>query len=359
MFWQDFGLQPYRSMDKPTTAPQHESTNSRPHQACLRIQLVTPSPKALLDGNRVTALRWVRLLKALGHRASVARQYEGGSCDVLIALHALKSFKSIRRFHQKHPDKPLVVVLTGTDLYRDLHRRPEVRHSLKLATHLVVLQKQALEELPASVRHKTCVIYQSAKPFKGKASPPKSYFRICVVGNLRPEKDPFRAAQASRRLPASSRIRIVQVGAALGPEMEKRALDENQKNPRYRWLGALPYGKTRRLVADSHLVALTSRMEGSSNVLSEALISSVPVVASQIPGLMGTLGENYPGYFPFGDTRALAGHLKKAENDPAFYGQLKAHCARVSSLVHPQREQASWGKFLESISSNQTPLKCP
>jgi putative glycosyltransferase (TIGR04348 family) len=278
---------------------------------------------------------------------------------VLIALHACKSFESIRRFQEKHPDKPLIVVLTGTDLYRDLQRRPEVRHSLKLATHLVVLQKQALEELPASVRHKTCVIYQSAEPVKGKASPPKSYFRICVVGNLRPEKDPFRAARASRRLPASSQIRIVQVGAALGPKMEKRALDEDKENPRYRWLGALPYGKTRRLVADSHLVALTSRMEGSSNVLSEALISSVPVVASQIPGLMGTLGENYPGYFPLGDTQALAGQLRRAEAEPAFYRELKAHCARLSSLVDPQREQTSWEKFLESVSSNQSPLKCP
>ena len=325
----------------------------------MRIRLVTPSPKALLDGNRVTARRWVRLLKALGHRATVARQYEGGSCDVLIALHAFKSFESIRRFHEKHPDKPLIVVLTGTDLYRDLHHRPEVQRSLKLATHVVALQKQALEELSASVRKKTCVIYQSAEPVKGNASPPKSYFRVCVVGNLRPEKDPFRAALASRHLPASSRIKILQVGEALGPEMEKRALDEDKKNPRYRWLGALPYGKTRRLVADSHLVALTSRVEGSSNVLSEALISSVPVVASQIPGLIGTLGENYPGYFPLEDTQALTRQLRKAETEPAFYRELKAHCARLSWLVHPQREQNSWKKFLESISSNQSPLKCP
>ena len=325
----------------------------------MKIKLVTPTSKALLDGNQVTARRWARILRQLGHRATVGRYFDGDFCDLLIALHAVKSFDSIRRFHEKHPAKPLVVVLTGTDLYRDLDHRPEVRQSFQLATHVVALQKQALRELSASVRRKTFVIYQSAEPVQGNPSPPKSSFRVCVVGNLRPEKDPFRAAQASRRLPASSRIRIVQVGAALGPEMEKRALDEDERNPRYRWLGALPYGKTRRLVADSHLVALTSRMEGSSNVLSEALISSVPVVASQIPGLMGTLGENYPGYFPFGDTRALAGQLQKAENDPAFYGQLKAHCARVSSLVHPQREQASWGKFLESISSNQTPLKCP
>jgi putative glycosyltransferase (TIGR04348 family) len=278
---------------------------------------------------------------------------------VLIALHAFKSFESIRRFHEKHPHRPLIVVLTGTDLYRDLPRRPEVRQSLKWATHLVALQKRALEELPDSVRHKTCVIYQSAEPVKGRASPPKSYFRVCVVGNLRPEKDPFRAALASRQLPASSRIKIVQVGEALGPKMEKKARDEDERNPRYRWLGALPYAKTRRLVASSHLVALTSRMEGSSNVLSEALISSVPVVASQIPGLMGTLGEDYPGYFPLEDTQALARQLQKAEKDPAFYGELKSRCAQLSPLVNPQREQASWEKFLESVSSNQSPLKCP
>ena len=209
MFWQDFELLPYRSMYKLTTPQKHPGTNSRPHPEGMRIRLITPSPKAVLDGNRVTARRWGRLLKALGHRTSVARQYEGGSCDVLIALHAFKSFESIRRFHEKHPHRPLIVVLTGTDLYRDLQRRPEVRQSLELATHLVVLQKHALEELPASVHHKTCVIYQSAEPVKGKASPPKSYFRVCVVGNLRPEKDPFRAALASRQLPASSRIRCV------------------------------------------------------------------------------------------------------------------------------------------------------
>jgi glycosyltransferase involved in cell wall biosynthesis len=137
--------------------------------------------------------------------------------------------------------------------------------------------------------------------------------------------------------------------------MENKALEETQSNPRYRWMGALPYGKTRRLVAGSHLVALTSRMEGSSNVLSEALISSVPVVASQIPGLMGTLGEKYPGYFPLGDTRALARQLRKAEVDESFYQDLQSHCARLSSLVDPQREQESWGKLLEKISSENSP----
>ena len=315
----------------------------------MRIRLVTPSPKGLLDGNRVTARRWARLLRKLGHQPTIGNQYDGDHCDLLIALHAFKSFASIRHFHQDHPDKPLIVALSGTDLYRDIHERDEVEASLKLATHLIVLQKHARAELPASVRRKAHVIYQSAQPVKGKLAPPKSYFRVCVVGNLRPEKDPFRAALASRRLDSSSRIRIVHVGAALRQKMEKRALAENRRNRRYRWVGPLPYWRTQRLIASSHLVVLTSHIEGSSNVLSEALIDSIPVVASKIAGLVGTLGENYPGFFPTGDTQALASLLERTETDSDFYRELKAKCARCSWLIQPQREQGCWEKLLETI----------
>ncbi len=319
----------------------------------MRIKLVTPSPKGLLDGNRVTARRWARLLRKLGHRPTVGNQYDGDRCDLLIALHAFKSFASIRRFHEDHPDKPLIVALSGTDLYRDIHERDEVKGSLRLATHLVVLQKHARTELPESVRQKAHVIYQSAEPLKGNLAPPKSYFRVCVVGNLRPEKDPFRTALASRRLASSSRSRIVHVGTALRQEMEKRALAENRRNRRYRWVGPLPYWRTQRLIASSHLVALTSHMEGSSNVLSEALIGSIPVVASKIAGLVATLGENYPGFFPTGDTQALASLLERAETDSDFYRELKAECARCRWLIQPQREQRCWEKLLEEICSEK------
>ncbi|MDA2935227.1 glycosyltransferase, partial [Acidobacteria bacterium AH-259-D05] len=205
------------------------------------------------------------------------------------------------------------------------------------------------EEVPQAFRRKTCVIYQSAEPLNGTPSKPKSYFRVCVVGNLRPEKDPFRVALAGRRLPAASRIRIWQVGQALSSEMERRALNENRSNGRYRWMGSLPYGKTRRLIASSHLVAIPSRVEGSSNVLSEALISSVPVVVSQIPGLIGTLGKNYPGYFPVGDTRALTQLLRRTEMESDFYQRLQADCTRLASVAQPQYERRAWERLVETI----------
>ena len=315
----------------------------------MQIKLVTPSPQGVLDGNRVTVRRWARIFRGLGHRARVEVQYQGGSCDLLIAVHASKSFPSIRRFHREHPERPLVVVLSGTDLYRDIRQGPEVAESLRMANQVVVLQKQALEEIPQEFRSKATVIYQSAKPFKGIAPLPKSYFRVCTVGNLRPVKDPFRLALAGRRLPASSRIHIWQVGQALSSEMKRKALAEGLKNGRYRWMNGLPYWRTRRLIAGSHLVAITSQVEGSSNVLSEALVSSVPVVASRIPGLMGTLGEGYSGYFSPGDTEALKELLLRCETEADFYQGLKAECTRVAAVVQPRREKGAWEKLLKKV----------
>jgi len=319
----------------------------------MHIKLVIPSPKGVLDGNRVTVQRWARILKGLGHRVGIEGRYQGNSCDLLIAVHACKSFSSIGRFCREHTDRPLVVVLSGTDLYQDLKRGSEVTQSLSMATHIVVLQKQALEEIPQEFRPKATVIYQSAKPLKGSPPPPKSYFRVCTVGNLRPVKDPFRLALAGRRLPASSRLRIWQVGQALSSEMRKTALAESRRNGRYRWMNGLPYWRTRRLIASSHLVAITSRVEGSSNVLSEALVSSVPVVASRIPGLIGTLGTDYSGYFPPGDTQALKRLLLRAETEVEFYQKLKAECTRIASVVQPQREQRAWANLLKKIEQTE------
>jgi glycosyltransferase involved in cell wall biosynthesis len=170
------------------------------------------------------------------------------------------------------------------------------------------------------------------------------------VGHLRPEKDPLRTALAARALPTASRIQVVQVGAALSPEWVERARGESAQNPRYRWLGQQPHGKTRRLIASSHLLALTSRMEGSSNTLCEALAqpTPTPVVATRIGGLVGTLGDDYPGYFPVEDTTALTRLLWRAETDAAF-------CAHAAPLVQPERERESWAALLAELPGAASP----
>jgi len=204
--------------------------------------------------------------------------------------------------------------------------------------------------LPKGLHSKTRVIYQSADPYKAESSPlPNGVFRVCVIGHLRAEKDPMRTAKAARRLPATSSVEVLHVGKALDEEFGKKAQAEAARNPRYRWLGELPYWRTRQILARSHLVAITSRMEGSSNVLSEALASTVPVVASKIPGLMGTLGKDYPGYFSVGKTAELTALLRKVESNPSFYRSLKRRCARLATLVRPGREIATWKKLLSEV----------
>lgn len=315
----------------------------------MKIQLVTPAPLRINNGNKITALRWAAILENLGHRVRVTQSYDGKACDLLIALHARRSADSIRRFSQMRPGVPLVVALTGTDLYRDIRSDRKAQRSLELATRLVVLQRMALAELPKTYRTKTEVIYQSAETVNGGPAAKNDKFKVCLIAHLRHEKDPLRAAFAVRQLPVSSRVEVTHIGVALDSRLAERARAEASRNPRYRWSGPMSHGKTRHLLAQSHLVCITSQMEGSSNVLSEALASGVPVIATRIPGLIGTLGTSFPGYYPVGDTNKLKQLLLKAENNREFYRALKRHCARAAKLIRPRREVAAWRRLLKEL----------
>src|SRR5215813_3302002 len=113
----------------------------------MKIQIVTPARAKSTHGNRITAERWAKVLRQLGHRVSISQEYEQQPVDLLVALHARRSHPSIARFRRLHPDSPIVLALTGTDIYRDIHKSPRARESLALADRIVVLQPRALREL--------------------------------------------------------------------------------------------------------------------------------------------------------------------------------------------------------------------
>jgi len=163
----------------------------------MRVLIVTPAPPGSRKGNRITALKWRRILHQLGHRVDVSEAYDGSRCDVLIALHARRSAKSIQTFRKAHPHGELIVALTGTDLYRDINRSRAALRSLETASRLIVFHPQARSELPKPFQAKSHVIYQSATPPRSVPPPRKNVFEVAVVGHLRPVKDPFRAALAS------------------------------------------------------------------------------------------------------------------------------------------------------------------
>jgi putative glycosyltransferase (TIGR04348 family) len=312
----------------------------------LKIRIVTPAPPGSRFGNRVTAHRWARLLRRLGHRVAIAEQYGGEPCDALIALHARRSAAAIRRFHRLNPERLLILALTGTDVYGDIHTSAVARQSLQLASRIVVLQPGALEEVPRRLRPKCRVIIQSSSPPVGAVTNRVRTFDVVVLAHLRPVKDPFLTEMATRDLPASSRIAVLHYGGARDARMAARARRASAANARYEWRGEVPRWQALRALARSRVLVLTSKLEGGANVVTEAIAASVPVISARMGGSTGLLGNDYPGYFPVGDHAALCRLLLRAESDRRFYAGLEARVRKLPHLVRPKREEDAWRALL-------------
>jgi putative glycosyltransferase (TIGR04348 family) len=312
----------------------------------MRIILITPAPPKSRNGNRATAARWAHILKSLDHHVEIATAYDGQDADLMIALHAWRSADSILQFSQAYPERPLIVAITGTDAYRFIHSHSEpTLRSIRLAHQLVGLHDLIANTLPPDQRHKMQVIYQSALPI-ARRIPYKRFFHVSVMGHLRDEKDPLRPALAARQLPAESRIQVHQYGKAHNPEWENMAIAEMQVNPRYHWHAEIPHYQIRQVYQRTHLLVLPSRMEGGANVISEAVVAGVPVIASNIEGSIGLLGLDYAGYYPVEDESALAKTLFRAETDGGYYDRLEQSCLARQSLFTPQRERSAWNDLI-------------
>ncbi len=315
----------------------------------MNICLVTPAPKGSRAGNRASANRWSAILRRLGHKVGVATEYRGETADLMIGLHAWRSAEAIAGFHAQHPQNPLVVVLTGTDAYRFLqsHRQTTLA-SLEAADYIVGLHPLIGNVLPAHLRKKLRIIIQSARPLN-RRKPYKRGFRVCFAGHLREEKDPLCVAHAVRDLPAHSRIRVDAYGKAHSREWADAARKEMKFNARYQWHGEIAHAELRRVYSHSHLLVLPSLMEGGANVISEAVMAGLPVIASDIEGSVGLLGEDYPGYYPVQDANALRDRLLRTEADAAYYSALQAGCSKRRRLFEPAQEQAGWAALIDEI----------
>ncbi len=316
----------------------------------MHIGIITPAAVKSLNGNRATANRWADFLRQLGHKVSISVNWDGSAYDLMVALHAWRSARSIAAFKQQYPDLPLVLAMTGTDLYRFINSHPEsTLASIYSADRLVTLHSLAKKVLPKAVHHKVHVIHQSAVALP---KPPKrsiKYFDICVAGHLRAEKDSMRVAYAVQELPASSRIRVLHFGKAHNDEWASMAMEEMKNNPRYHWLGEVPHWKIRRAYGSCHLMVLPSVMEGGANVISEATVAGLPVIASDIDGSVGLLGEDYAGYFPVKNTQALRALLLKAEADPAYVARLEQQCKQRAGLFTRETEKQGWMDLLKEM----------
>ena len=265
----------------------------------------------------------------------------------MIALHARRSAASIQAWAAQYPGKPLVLVLTGTDLYRDIQTDASAIRSLDLATHLVVLQEAGLAALPDGVRSKARVIFQSAPRLK-PAVKSKRRFTAVMVGHLRDEKDPLTFIKAASLCDLQV-IRFEQIGDGLDAALASAATSAMAEQANYRWLGGLPRAQTRQRIKGAHVLVNCSVMEGGAHVVLEAVQSCTPVLASRISGNIGMLGADYAGYFDVGDALGLSVLVRRCATEPAFLAGLQNQCALRSELFEPHVEKRLVLQLMDSI----------
>ena len=315
-----------------------------------KIVLISPAVAAANNGNWHTAHRWTKFLSgdcdiAIAQSLS---EYDARieQFDLMIALHARRSAESIHRWAQRSPSKPLILVLTGTDLYRDIDTDAKAVQSLELATHLVVLQEAGLAALPVRFRSKACVIYQSA-PRLTSAVKPKHRFNAVMVGHLRDEKDPLTFINAAGLCDLKN-VRFEQIGDGLDAVLAAAATRAAAAQSNYRWLGGLPRAQTRQHIKRASILVNCSLMEGGAHVILEAVQSGTPVLASRISGNLGMLGVAYDGYFDVGDPAGLVALVKRCATDPLFLASLQTQCEQRVELFNPAVEKRLVVQLIES-----------
>lgn len=314
---------------------------------CPRVLIVCPASASANNGNWQTARRWSRLLRTV-FAVSIAQTWNGEPFDVMLALHARRSADSVARWaraRDANAEAPgLGVVLTGTDLYRDIQTNASAQASLAHAQSLVVLQERAPDALPSALGPKVRVIFQSATSRQSTVKTPR-HLRAVMVGHLRDEKSPQTLLAAARLLQGHPDILLDHIGEALDAELGAQAQACAADCRHYRWLGGLPHEATRRQIQRAHVLVHASRMEGGAHVVMEAVCSGTPVLASRIAGNVGMLGSDYAGYFEAGDARGLADLLLRCRADQTratgIYRQLQAQCAQRAPLFAPASEQAA------------------
>jgi putative glycosyltransferase (TIGR04348 family) len=322
--------------------------------------LVTPALADANNGNWQTARRWARMLS--GHyRVRIAQTWTGKTAedqadDGLLALHARRSADAVAAWATLRPGKPLVVALTGTDLYRDIQTDANAQRSLQLAERLIVLQDQGPLALPAALRKRCRVVLQSSTQRK-TLEKTHAHLRAVMVGHLREEKSPQTLFEAARALRADEGILLDHIGRSMDAHWGEAAQATMAACPHYRWLGGLPHAATRQRIQRAHVLVHPSRMEGGAHVIMEAALSGTPVLASRVPGNVGMLGVDYAGYFAPGDAADLVRLLRAARKDMGkprgLLARLQSQCAARAALFEPAAEQAA---LLQALSGLQWPV---
>ena len=321
----------------------------------LDVLVSSPFPIDSLQGNSVSARRIARRLRAAGLEAEARHGYEDENAAALIALHSRRGLPAITAYRKRYPARPIITVLTGSDLYKDLPAgRRDVLEGMELADALVTYQEASLADVPAPFRDKAITIWKSVElPMPDSDAlhpPPQSPVTFTLLAHLREIKDPFLAARALAHVPATPAVRIQHFGSTLDESLRETGRDWMRRDPRYLLDDARPREAVAATIAASHATINSGRAEGGSNAVCESIVLSTPVLATRTPANIRFLGEDYGGFFPVGDERALATLIGAcAQPDGQLLRSLAGQVEARAPLFTPESESAGWRGLLEKL----------
>lgn len=315
----------------------------------MKVLVTTPYEKNSLQGNTVTAKRVVSILQESGIESAVlSNDDEVGRADVLIALHARKSAHFIDEFLAVNPAGKVIVYLTGTDLYSDIPSCCEIcEKSMELADALVVSQEASLSSVPERYCAKSVVVHKSIEipELASKATEPDLF---TVIGHLRAVKQPFMAVESLQLLEGS--VRLVLLGKEVDLGSDEISRKWQAKDPRFQWLGGVPYAETLQWMQRSVATINTSLAEGGANSVGESIVLGVPVLASRVEGNVGMLGDDYAGYFSADSEQELADLMHRVIHDSDFLEKLRQQVRVRSEKFLRENEKQDWMNVIQKIS---------
>ena len=307
----------------------------------MKVCVTSPYPLSDLKGNSVTTERIVTILREAGIDARGAHGFDGLSADALISLHAKKGAQAAADYRKAHPEGKLIVLLTGTDIYDDFPKGLGLE-SLEAADYIAVTHQESIPMIPRQFSEKVVIVPSSLTMPTIKASHRIPPFAISVVGHLRPVKRSFLTIEAVAKNPHWD-VEVWQLGEALDEESEATARAWEGKDSRYRWFGGLPREEALQKCAESSLTVNSSLLEGGANAVLEAMTMELPILASEIPGNIGLLGKDYPGYFTGADIESKLGDILAHPEQLKDWIECANHRLPIFSR---EREREAWVKLL-------------
>ncbi len=287
-----------------------------------------------------TAARVLMRPASLGHALRLARYFERERPDIVFANLASAEYAAFFAARLVSSPPPIVPILRGADEpgAKSTRRR---RLLFPTAARLVAVSRGVSENIAAIVDVPPEVgivtIYNPAFAPEiarhAEAAPDHPWFRdggppvVLGVGRLTPQKDFPTLVEAFRRVTAEHPCRLLILGEGFGrAELESRirALGLEDRVSLPGWADN-PWA----FMARAALFVLSSRYEGLSNVLVEALTCGCPAVSTDCAGSLEIL-EDPDLLAPMGDPERLAKAMLRALAHPADRSTLRGRAARFS-----------------------------